>query len=776
MKKSLLIISSILICSIIFAQDAKVYYKTALDLMKNKKYNEAVEYLSKSIEMNPAYSEAYTARAESYEEIGEFQKAADDYNKLTMLDKTDETSFYNAGRLYLMNGEYDKAIENLKKAIALKNTLFEAYPVLTRSYLKAGKYDEAKNIGQEALSKKNTAENNQLYGLTLYKKGDIVNAEQYLNTAIKKDNSYMDAYYDLAKIKNETNKYDEALSLCNQALQKNSSDARFYVLRSSVYKNKMDKENALNDISKAIIIAPDVMDYFYIKGTYFKEFNQYSEAITQFNKVLHIDKNNLPAMYERAQCYEKVGNMDDAKRDFLLIAEYVGSDPYNIKITENVKEKIFELNKESNKPEVKISSPRVKSGNVLIVPVNKKEISISGDIADQSDIKELKINGNNISINKKGGQYEFSTVMNISGIKNIKIEASDVYNNMITLNYTIKLAEANAPKISILSPYSSDNKIIYLSTTDPSLYIQGKVTDESKISKILIDGVSPVYNNELNPVFSSTVNVNNKQSISIKAVDEVGNETIIEYTLNREGAINTADNPMGKTWVVFIENSLYKNFPSLDGPSKDVSSMQTALSNYQIHNIIYKKNLTKVQMENFFNIELRDLVRANQVNSILIWYSGHGKLVNEKGYWIPVDAERDDEFSFFDITNLKASMQLYSKNITHLLLVTDACESGSSFYQAMRGRPVKQCDDYQATRFKSSQIFASTGYELAIDNSQFTKTFVTTLSNNTDSCIPIEKIVNKVTEAATSNNQRSPIFGKIVGLEDENGTFFFITK
>jgi hypothetical protein len=88
----------------------------------------------------------------------------------------------------------------------------------------------------------------------------------------------------------------------------------------------------------------------------------------------------------------------------------------------------------------------------------------------------------------------------------------------------------------------------------------------------------------------------------------------------------------------------------------------------------------------------------------------------------------------------------------------------------------RNCADWEATRLKSSQVFSSAGYELAVDNSQFTRTFANTLANNPNTCIPIESIVSKVTSAVTQNNQQKPKFGKISGLEDENGTFFFISK
>ena len=160
---------------------------------------------------------------------------------------------------------------------------------------------------------------------------------------------------------------------------------------------------------------------------------------------------------------------------------------------------------------------------------------------------------------------------------------------------------------------------------------------------------------------------------------------------------------MGRTWVVFIENSSYETFASLDGPIKDVSTIQRALANYQIHNIIHKKDMTKAEMERYFNIELRDLVKKNQVKSLMVWYAGHGKFINEIGYWIPVDAKRDDEFTYFNINALKAGLQGYADAVVHTLVVSDACESGPGFYTAMRSASEEPtCDNTLSCRCKVS--------------------------------------------------------------------------
>jgi len=110
-------------------------------------------------------------------------------------------------------------------------------------------------------------------------------------------------------------------------------------------------------------------------------------------------------------------------------------------------------------------------------------------------------------------------------------------------------------------------------------------------------------------------------------------------------------------------------------------------------------------------------------------------------------------------------------------MINDACESGASFADLTRGGgDDRRCDNWQDIKSKSSQVFSSAGYELAIDNSQFTKTFANMLKNNPDACLPIDEIVKIVSSAVVKNKQQTPKFGTISGLGDENGTFFFIKK
>lgn len=235
---------------------------------------------------------------------------------------------------------------------------------------------------------------------------------------------------------------------------------------------------------------------------------------------------------------------------------------------------------------------------------------------------------------------------------------------------------------------------------------------------------------------------------------------------------------MGKTWFILIENSLYNDLRELDGPAKDALIIQDAIANYDIDSVLHKKNFSLAELKKFFEYELKEVLTKNNVKSVVIWYSGHGKYSERylTGYWIPVDATSNNFDSFFFLTELKVYLSNYKK-IKHILLISDACETGQAFYTTkISTSNATDCADWQSTKFKSSECFTSSDKERSSDNSIFAKTFANFLKNNPDPCISIGGIVKKVVGVVESNQQQVPVFGRISGLEEENGTFFFVRR
>jgi tetratricopeptide (TPR) repeat protein len=764
----------------VFGQNAKRHLKSGTTFAKAGKYTDAIEQFTRGIELDPRNTKLYVERAKAYEKTGNIQSAVEDYDRAVVFTpaKAQTDLFYNSGRLHYELKDFEKSKEQLEKAINVNKKHLLSHQMLARTLLAMGQNDAALRSINTAMNIKKTAENYYYQGLAYEATKDLQKAESSFNSAMRGKKNYMDAIIALARTKINLNKLGDATSLVNRAIGIDSRNRDALHTRSMIHLKNLDYPSAINDISTILVVNQDDEEMFYVRGTYYQAFKQHQSAINDFTKVISLNPNNAEAYYARAKSYEEASNFQAAVKDYETLGKISDGDPKARRLLESAQKRLFELNREQNPPEITILEPTPKDKSTLEIPLNRNEMTFKGRIKDESPVQYIKVDGLEVPFKMEDGVALFTAELKTINKESINFTAADIYNNEKSVDFTIFRTEINPPVVKLIAPYASDNNEVYLSSNDPRLYIEGRIEDESLIKSIFIEGATASFKvNDMNPQFSATIDILNKNNFTVRATDAYGNETLQTFRLNRESLAFQEDSPMGKTWVVFIENSNYKSFASLDGPGSDVTLMKGALANYKIHNIIHKKDMTKAEMERFFSIELRDLVRSNQVNSIMFWYAGHGKFVNDVGYWIPVDATRDDEFTYFNINALRASMQGYPKTLTHTLVITDACESGPTFYQAMRATSEeKSCDDWTATRFKSSQVLSSAGYEQAADQSQFTRTFANSLLNNTTSCIPIDKIVTQVTVAVSQSGMQRPKFGKIAGLEDEGGTFFFVAK
>ncbi|MCK4750578.1 MAG: tetratricopeptide repeat protein, partial [Bacteroidales bacterium] len=569
------------------------------------------------------------------------------------------------------------ALSKLNRAIDKKNNFLEAYQVRSVVLIDLGRYQEALEDCKKCL--KIREDEKGFYNLAqVYEKLEMYSeAEAAYRQSIGENRRVLGTHFALASLLYQQENYPAAYSSVNQVIQLDPNHLEGILLQSQILAKQQNYPKAIEVLSIASIEYPDEPRIYLLRGEYYSMLNQAAFALIDYTRVIELDQNLAEVYYKRAGAYEEIRDYEKALADYeklLAMSKYDGNAQ---RLHEEATMRMFELNREDDKPAVTLVDPVSKKDNSVDIPRGIQVIAVTGIITDESEIKSLQVNNFTVPVEavEDGERYQFLASVNVRDSDQITVQVTDIYDNAETAIFTVRRTETDPPLVQIIAPYGSDNNILYLDNDEPVIYMEGRVEDESKILNIFIDSVSASYiPSDLNPSFSAMVRIENKYRINVQIEDEFGNRSETQFTLNRD-AQAFGDNPMGKTWAVFIENSNYDSFASLEGPTKDITLMRRALAKYQVHNTIHKKNMTKQDLERFFAIELRDLIRSNRVNSILVWYAGHGKFINETGYWIPTDANRDDEFTYFNVNALKASMQSYPDFVNHTLVITDACES-----------------------------------------------------------------------------------------------------
>lgn len=763
-----------------YGQNGKKYYKAGVEFADGLKYEDAIVQFTSAIGLEPSNPDYYSVRGEAYMKILKYAEAKADFEKVLVFEPKNVNALINLGAVCNKTNSFEEALKILNRAIGLDKRNSKVYPEKVQTLIGLERYDQALRTSDTAVLIKDTPMDYYWRGIIYKNLNNDIFAKREFNKAISKDKKLAEPRLALADLLIQTDT-KLAMEQCNEVIRNDDRNTDAYLMRSKVHKKNLDYPSAINDISKNILIDPSNPSFYLARGICYQEFNQHSNAINDFSKYITLNTDDPDAYFARARSYEEIMNFDKAMEDYVKITVLSEFDMKARKMLKESQTRLYELNREKIAPEIAIVSP-VPVKDSIEIAGDKSAILISGKLRDKSKIKSFLVNNGNVALAEKNGEIEFLSNVDVTGVDKVTLVAIDDYDNEKRMSFPIKRTETDDPMVSLIAPYTSVEGVVFLDTSSPKVYIQGKVSDASRIKSILIGDVSASYSNkEFNPTFTATLDVANITKFTVVAEDIYGNRLEKEFTLNREGSDIAANNPMGKTWVVFIENSGYEFWPALDGAIKDVNTIRGALANYDIHRIIHLKDLTKKQMEDYFNIDLRNLVRENQVKSLLVWYAGHGKFLNDVGYWVPVDAKRDDEYTYFNIGTLKNGLLSYA-GVVHTLVVSDACESGPGFYTATRSATeIPTCDNTLVAGSKSAQVFSSTGYtagivEKAADNSRFTKTFADKLLNNQNACVPIESIVVEVTKVVATDRGQKPRFGNIQGMEETGGTFFFIKK
>lgn len=775
----------------VFSQSASSLIKEAEKLQTDKKYIEAIEKYSKALELKPNSKDAFEGRSECYIKNNEFDKASNDFKYLLNMKPHNINYIMGLADCYLNMNRIKTAIEYYQRALSEDNDNIEAYQKLVMAFIKSKDYENAQKYCTDAMVK-----NKETYQLFFLKGVALDSAKNYQGATMSYERAislleddekfkkqinkaeYKSYYANLAHSYAAIYRFDEAQRFYGSAIYMDKTDWQVRLELGKVLCDKREFSGAVTEFNDALNLSEKNPEIILQRGLAYKQLKQYFTAIQDFNTVLELQPKNAKAFEQKALCFEELNQFDNAMETYQKMKDALPENDEVIKLMKQCANKQFEANRETEKPILKVLSPPISETEGMIIPVGKSYVEIKGKVIDKSKIKKITIDELDVTFEKEQLEPVFISNIAVDGKTAITIKATDIYNNTQTVSYKLVRKEMNAPNIELIDPLATSNNEIYVGQKASNVFkIEGRVNDESFVKSLLVNGNAISFSlSEYNPTFSVEVDITHTDSIVFISSDVFGNTSKTRFNINRKAASEAAINPMGITWVVFISNSNYINFSSLDGPKKDKEKLKKALADYRIDRFIEKNDMTKEEMEKFFAIELRNLLKSTQVNSLMVWYAGHGKYLNDNGYWIPVNAAKGEEYSYFQITNLKGYLSTY-KLLKHVLVVSDACETGPAFCNADAAQTDPgSCEKSNAINLISSQVFTSSNSEQSSDISIFADSFSSILINNNFKCLSIERIKDEVTTTVNTNQKQKPKFGTITGLENKGGSFYFMKR
>jgi uncharacterized caspase-like protein len=127
-----------------------------------------------------------------------------------------------------------------------------------------------------------------------------------------------------------------------------------------------------------------------------------------------------------------------------------------------------------------------------------------------------------------------------------------------------------------------------------------------------------------------------------------------------------------KRVALVVGNSAYQNTQMLANPVNDAEDMAAALKAVGF-NVIMERNLTKRGMESAI---ARFARLAEDADTTLVFYAGHGIQHRGQNYLMPVDAKLEDEFSLsFELNKIDDMMVGLDRARGVKILILDACRN-----------------------------------------------------------------------------------------------------
>jgi len=295
--------------SINLNQNYALAYKGLGDVYYNRSdYKAALQNYSRAIELNPENAGYYNDRGDIYYDQNDYAAALREYSRAIELNPENAEYYYDRGLTYKNQKDNTAALRDFSRAIELD-------PKHSRAYRNRG---TVQNNQSAALQDYNRAiELDPNFEYAYLSRGLIYNAQQDYTSALRDFNRVIElnpnnilGFNTRAIIYNAQNNYAAALKDLSRSIELNPNDPWAYSFRGALYATQNDYAGALRDASRAIELKPDP-DYFYARGTIYKNNRQCNLAQQDYEQILRLapnyqnalnDLREIQQMRQRGEC------------------------------------------------------------------------------------------------------------------------------------------------------------------------------------------------------------------------------------------------------------------------------------------------------------------------------------------------------------------------------------------------------------------------------------------------------------------------------------------
>ncbi len=242
----------------------------------------------------------------------------------------------------------------------------------------------------------------------------------------------------------------------------------------------------------------------------------------------------------------------------------------------------------------------------------------------------------------------------------------------------------------------------------------------------------------------------------------------------------SAPQAAARFYALIIGNNNYPSLPKLKTAVADAREVEKLLREEYGFRTKLLVDATRSQIVSALSTYRRELPAEA---SLLVYYAGHGYNDREtdKAYWLPVDAERDDQANWLIADEITTGIKALPAK--HVLVVVDSCYSGTLTRGLgdMQPRPSERVQFLQRMAAgKSRTLIASGGNEPVADgggggHSVFAMALLKGLREISRGQFTAGELYNGyVLEAVAGRAAQTPVYALLQNSGHESGDFVFV--
>ncbi|WP_156507526.1 caspase family protein [Halioglobus sp. HI00S01] len=244
----------------------------------------------------------------------------------------------------------------------------------------------------------------------------------------------------------------------------------------------------------------------------------------------------------------------------------------------------------------------------------------------------------------------------------------------------------------------------------------------------------------------------------------------------------------GEKYALIIGNKNYESpfWSDLVTPEADIQALDELLRNRfgfstKLSTADGEQNLLLLDASKNEILSTLSLLRKTlqPEDSLVVYYAGHGQLIQDLAYWIPVEGTDEDYtwISAFDITQ-----QLKRTASRHILLISDSCYAGAlnrSGATTMEKLDMRNNALEKYAQRPSRMILASGGEEPVADggggHSVFANALLRALEEAADQTqgFTVHELFPSVRELTSGRSEQIPMYSPLRNSGHEGGALIF---